>query len=93
MRPLMLTQITRVRTAKVAEPALVNLDLKMQRTDMRLQLRMRRRRIPALIALVRLVSRMGPLVVVLGLVRRERLVAVGIAAGVWPVTCVAEEMP
>lgn len=92
VRPLMLTQITAIRTRKLTEPTLVRFLPLMQRADMRLQLRMRRRRVPASITHIRPLACMCSLMVVLRLVRREGLVAACIAAGVGPVACVSKEM-
>ena len=93
MGPLVLAQITAVRAAKVAEPALVRLFTLVQRRDVRLQLRVRRGRVPAAVAHVGALARVRALVVVLGLVRRERLGAPCEAAGVGAVARVREEVP
>jgi hypothetical protein len=86
MRPLMLTQITAIRTRKVAKPALMRFLPLVQRADVRLQLRMRRCRVPAPVTHVRPLTCMRALMVILGLVCSKRLVAAGVAACVWPVT-------
>ena len=86
MRPLMLTQITAIRTRKVAKPALMRFLPLVQRAYVRLQLRMRRCRVSAPVTHVRPLACMCALMVILGLVCSERLVAAGIAACVWSVT-------
>lgn len=93
MRPLVLTQIRTIGTGKIAKPTLVRFPAFMQRTDMRLQLRMRCRRIPASIAHVGSLPRVRPLVVVFRLVGCERLGAPREAAGVGAVARVREEVP
>lgn len=92
MRSLVLGQVARVCAREVAEPAFVRLLALVQRADVRLQLRVRRRRVPAAVAHVRAFTGVRALVVVLGLVCGERLVAACVAACVRPVTCVSEQM-
>ena len=93
MCPLVLAQITAVRTREVAEAALVRLFPLVQRTDVRLQLCMRGGRVSAPIAHVRPLACVCPLVVVLCLVRREGLVAACVSACVGSVAGVAEQVP
>ena len=92
MRALVLGQITRIRTGKVAEPALMRLLIEMQGRDVRLQLRVRGSRVPAVLADVGPVAGVGALVVVFCLVRGEGLGAAFEAACVGPVACVSEEV-
>jgi hypothetical protein len=92
MRPLVLAQITAIRTRKVAESALMWFLPLMQRADVRLQLRMRRRRVSATITHIRSLPRMRPLVVVFRLVRCKCFVAASIATRVRPVAGVAEQV-
>ena len=93
MCPLVLTQVTAIRTREVAEAALVRLLPFVQRADVRLQLCMRRRRVSTPIAHVRPFTCVCPLVVVLCLVRCERLVAACVAACVGSVAGMAEQVP
>lgn len=92
MRSLVLGQVTRVCAREVAEAASVRLLALVQGADVRLQLRVRRGRVPAAVAHVGAFAGVGALVVVLGLVGGERLVAACVAACVGPVACVAEQV-
>lgn len=92
MRPLMLAQITAIRTRELAESALMRFLPLVQRTDMRLQLRVRCGCVSAPVAHVRSLACMRALVVVLCLIRGECLVAAGVRAGVRPVACVPKQV-
>lgn len=92
VRPLVLAQIAAIRAAEVAEPTLVRLLPLVQRRDVRLQLCVRRGGVPAAIAHVGAFARVRALVVVLGLVGRERLGAAREAARVGAVAGVREEV-
>lgn len=89
----MFTQITAIRTCELAEAALVWFLPLMQRADMCLQLCMRCRSVAAPVAHVRSLTCMCTLVVVFCLIRRERLVAPYVAARVWTIACVAQQVP
>lgn len=93
VRPLVLAQITAIRAAELAEPTLMRLLPLVQRRDVRLQLRVRRGGVPAAVAHVGAFARVRALVVVLGLVGRERLGAAREAARVGAVAGVREEVP
>jgi hypothetical protein len=90
MRALVFTEVAGVGAGKFAETALVWLLSLVQRTDVRLQLRVRRRRVTAAITSVRPLTRVSTLVVVFGLVSGEGLVAALVTARVGAVASMAE---
>jgi hypothetical protein len=92
MRALVLAEVRAIRTRKVTKAALVPLLFLMQRINVREQLRMSRRSISTLVAHIRSVSCMRTLMVVLGLVRGERLVTTRKATGVWSVPRMSKKM-
>jgi hypothetical protein len=93
MCPLVLAKITTIRARKLAESTLMRFLPLMQSADMRLQLRMRRGRISAAIAHIRSLACVRSLVIVFRLIRGERLVAPNVAACVWPIACMSQQMP
>lgn len=93
MRPLMFTEVTAVCTRELAKPALMRFLPFMQRANMGLQLRMRRGRVSAAVTHIRSLARVCSLVVVFRLIRGECLVAPNVAACVWPIACMSQQMP
>lgn len=92
MRPLVFTQITAICAREFAEAAFVRLLAFVQRRDVRLQLRVRRRRVAAAVTDIWALACVGALVVVFGLVGCKCLVARGEAACVRPIAGMAEEV-
>lgn len=92
MGSFMLAEIRAIRTCEATESTSVPFCFLMLRADMCLQLGMRRRHVTAFTTHIGPVATVGTLVIVLGLVRRKRLVASFPAAGVRPVTRMCEEM-
>ena len=92
MCPLVLAQVTRVSTCKLAEPTFVRLLALVQRTDVGLQLCMRCCCVATAVTYIRSLACVCPLVIVFGLVGCKRLVTALIATSVWAVACVAEKM-
>ena len=93
MSSLVLTKIRTIGAGEVAEPTLMRLLALVQGANVRLQLRVRGRRVAAAVANVRAFPGVSALVVVLRLVGGERLGATREAAGVGTVACVREEVP
>lgn len=88
----MFTQITRIRTGKLAKPAFVWFLALMQCANMCLQLGMRGGRVTTPITHIGSLACVGALMVILGLVRGKSFVAVFVAACIRPVASMAKQV-
>jgi hypothetical protein len=92
MSPFVLAQIARISTCEIAKTAFVRFLALVQRADVGLQLRMCCCGIAAAVADIWPLAGMSALVVILGLICGEGLVAAFVAACVWTVAGVTEKM-